>query len=68
MSDKISVRRYTYKLENGSPNEVEAVLLAYGSCGWKTVEVVLPEEGFPTHIIFEWDKEGIPFYPMVNFS
>lgn len=59
--------QYTYKLEKGNLNEVESVLFAYETHGWKTVEVVLPEEGFPTHIIFEWTKDGTPFYPNVNF-
>lgn len=59
--------RYQYPLKSHYPTEYEAVLFAYTGVGWKEVGF-LPDEGFPTHIIFEWEKNTPPLYPSVNWD
>lgn len=59
--------RYQYHLKSHYPTEYEAVLFAYSQVGWKEVGF-LPDEGFPTHIIFEWEKNTPPLYPAVNWD
>lgn len=58
--------RYEYKLSSVYPQEFEAVTFAYLQAGWKTAGI-LPEVGIPSHIIFEWQKDGPPIYPFVNW-
>lgn len=58
--------KYEYKLNTRYPQEYEAVNFAYLQAGWREVGA-LPAEGIPTHIIFEWTKDGPPFYPFVNW-
>ena len=45
--------------------EIDAVGNAYQNAGWKEVDVI-PAEGFPTHIVFEWQQDRPPFYPSVS--
>lgn len=59
--------QYSYKLSSHYPQEYEAVNFAYLQAGWKEVGVLPPETGFPTHIIFEWQGDGPPFFPPVNW-
>lgn len=56
--------RYEYKLSSVYPQECEAVIFAYLQAGWREVGC-LPDTGVPTHIIFEWQKDGPPNYPFV---
>lgn len=58
--------RYAYKLKTILPQEYEAVNFAYYQAGWKEVDSI-PDDGIPTHIIFEWTRDGPPVYPVVNF-
>lgn len=58
--------RYEYELQSKYPQEYEAVNFAYLQAGWKEIGA-LPEEGLPTHIIFEWQNDGTPYYPSVNW-
>ena len=57
---------YHYPLQSQYPQEYEAVNFAYTQSGWKEVGA-LPEIGLPTHIVFEWQKDSPPIYPMVNW-
>lgn len=57
---------YEYKLSSIYPQEYEAVNFAYTQAGWKEIGV-LPDEGIPSHIIFEWQHDGPPIYPFVNW-
>lgn len=59
-------RRYAYKLKTIFPQEYEAVNFAYLQVGWKEVGSI-PDDGIPTHIVFEWTRDGPPVYPDVNF-
>ena len=56
--------KYEYRLGSKYPQEYEAVSLAYLQAGWKAVGV-LPDEGLPTHVVFEWQQDGPPTYPSV---
>jgi len=65
MSDKGF--QYAYRLESGHIDEVSEVCWAYTMTShWKEVRLV-PDGGFPTHIIFEWQGNGPPHYPGVNW-
>lgn len=57
---------FKYKLNTGDLAEVDAVITTYEMAGWKTKEIVLPTEGFPTHIIFTWNNNGPPFHPPIR--
>ena len=58
--------RYEYKLTSHDILEYEAVNFAYTQAGWK--DLGAPHgEGFPESIIFEWEKDGPPLYPAVNW-
>lgn len=58
--------RYNYKLKSKYPQEYEAVNFAYTNAGWDEVGA-LPDDGIPTHIVYEWQKDGPPIYPFVNW-
>ena len=58
--------RYEYKLTSHDILEYEAVNFAYTQAGWKDLGAP-PGEGFPESIIFEWEKDGTPLYPAVNW-
>ncbi len=58
--------RYEYRLSSVFPQEYEAVNFAYLQAGWKEVGAI-PDEGIPTHIVFEWQKDGPPIFPFVNW-
>lgn len=58
--------RYTYKLQSNSPAELGKVGDAYQNAGWIEVDF-LPESGPPTHVIFEWQNDGPPIYPSVDW-
>ena len=58
--------RYEYRLSSKYPQEFEAVTFAYLQAGWKSVGA-LPAEGLPTHLVFEWQGDGPPIYPFVNW-
>lgn len=47
--------------------EIEIVGNAFQYAGWKEVDI-LPATGFPTHIVFEWQKDGPPIFPNIDFS
>lgn len=57
---------FKYKLNTGDLIEVDTVITAYEMVGWKTKEIVLPTEGFPTHIIFIWNNDGPPIHPPIR--
>lgn len=59
--------RYNYELESHYPQEYEAVNFAYTNAGWEEIGA-LPDKGIPTHIVYEWKKDGPPVYPFVNWS
>lgn len=63
--------RYAYPIKSGNQaslgKEMDLVGNAYELAGWREVDFI-PEEGFPTHIVFEWQHDGIPIYPSVDFS
>lgn len=58
--------RFEYRLTSGYPHEYEAVSFAYLQAGWKEVSA-RPEAGLPTHIVFEWQQDGPPIFPVVNW-
>ena len=58
--------RHKYELSSLQPQEYEAVVFAYLQAGWVEIEV-LPEAGSPKYIVFEWQKDGPPCYPSVNW-
>lgn len=58
--------RYEYKLETIYPQELEAVIFAYTQNGWKHINDIT-DDGPPYTIIFEWQYDGPPFYPPVNY-
>ena len=58
--------RYEYQLSSNNILEYEAVNFAYISAGWKELGA-LPDEGLPRSIVFEWQKDGPPFFPQVNW-
>ena len=58
--------KYEYHLNSKYPHEYEAVNFAYLSAGWKEIGA-LPDEGIPTHIVFEWPHDGPPIHPSVNW-
>lgn len=60
-------QRYAYPLKSKYPQEYEAVVFAYTQAGWKEVGAK-PEDGIPTHIIFEWQQDGPPYSPDVNWT
>lgn len=61
--------RYAYPLESSGQaslgKEIDRVGNAYQLAGWIEVDYI-PKDGIPTHIIFEWQQEGIPVYPDVS--
>lgn len=57
--------RYTYQLEGTTLQELIEVGRAYERYGWKEIGYI-PDEGPATHVIFEWQYDGIPVYPRVN--
>lgn len=58
---------YKYPLESTSGIEIDRVATTYELAGWKEIGFE-PEEGVPTHIIFEWQLESIPLYPGVSWK
>lgn len=60
--------RYAYPLKSTNEamlgQELDKVGNAYQDAGWIEVDF-LPEEGFPTHVVFEWQNDGPPIYPSV---
>lgn len=56
--------KYEYRLDSKYPQEYEIVCSAYLQVGWEAVGV-LPDEGLPTHVVFEWQQDGPPTYPSV---
>ena len=60
--------KYAYQLESRSLDEVSEVCWAYTMTShWKQIGLVPPDEGIPTHVVFEWQGEGPPHYPRVNW-
>lgn len=63
--------RYNYsiqsKFQSELGKELDVVGNAFQNTGWIEVEI-LPEEGFPTNIIFEWQLEGYPIHPSIDFE
>lgn len=57
--------RYTYQLKGSTPQELIEVGRAYERYGWEEIGYI-PDEGPATHVIFEWQYDGIPVYPRVN--
>lgn len=61
--------RYAYTIKSKSMSdlgkELDEVGSAFQNCGWIEVDF-LPETGFPTTVIFEWQLDRPPVYPM-NF-
>lgn len=61
--------RYYYPITSKSQlalgKELDAVGNAYQNAGWIEVGFV-PESGFPTHVIFEWQFDRPPIYPNVG--
>ena len=45
--------------------EVDIVGNAYQNAGWIEVDTI-PADGFPTHIVFEWQNDGLPVYPTIT--
>ena len=58
--------KYEYVLTSNSILEYEAVNFAYTTAGWKDLGAP-PGKGFPKSVIFEWQKDGPPFFPQVNW-
>ena len=57
---------YEYKLVDGNPVELDAAVAAYQYAGWE-LKCVTPKQGLPTHIVFTWNKDCAPVYPIVNY-
>lgn len=57
---------YEYILASHDIREYEAVNFAYTQAGWKDLGAT-PGEGVPQAIVFEWTKEGPPFYPQISW-
>ena len=59
--------RYHYNVKSKSMSdlgrELDKVGNAFQNCGWIEVDF-LPETGFPTTVIFEWQYDCPPRYPL----
>ena len=55
------------KFQSELGKEIDAVGNAFQNAGWIEVEI-LPEEGFPTNIIFEWQLDTYPIRPFIDFK
>lgn len=60
--------RYEYVMKSIYPQEMEEVIFSYTQCGWKHLddEDTLSEQE-PIRLMFEWQKDGPPFFPNVNW-
>lgn len=56
---------YKHPMKTGHVTEFEQVHFAFTQAGWKFVEL-LPETGWPTHMVFEWPKDCPAYYPDVS--
>ena len=60
--------RYTYSIVSKGPaklaEEIDTVGNAFQNAGWIEAEII-PESGFPTHIVFEWTQDGRPIHPVI---
>lgn len=56
--------RYEYPMKTIYPQEMEAIIFAYTQNGWKHIEDI--GDNPPFKIVFEWLRDGPPFYPPVN--
>nr|WP_325258393.1 hypothetical protein [uncultured Oscillibacter sp.] len=58
--------RYVYQLKSIYPQEIEQVIFDYTQNGWKHIEDII-DDGPPFKIVFEWTRDGQPYFPMVNW-
>lgn len=67
MSNKGHIYQYPIasKSQFDLGKEVNIVGNAFQNAGWKEVDFI-PATGFPTHIVFEWQKDGPPIYPYIS--
>lgn len=60
--------RYVYEIRSKNEaqlgKEVGIVGDAFQDAGWIECEIV-PESGFPTHIVFKWTQDGKPVLPII---
>ena len=55
------------KFESDLGKEIDIVGNAFQNAGWIEVEII-PEEGFPTDIVFEWQLDSYPVRPSIDLK
>lgn len=57
--------RYEYQMVSIYPQEIEQVIFDYTQNGWTHIGEL--GNGPPFKIVFEWNGDGPPFHPKVNW-
>ena len=60
--------RYVYEIKSENEaqlgKEISIIGDAFQDAGWIECEII-PESGFPTHIVFKWTQDGRPILPAI---
>ena len=59
---------YTYRIISKGPaelaSEIDIVGNAFQDAGWIECKII-PDDGFPAYIIFEWTRDDKPIRPII---
>ena len=60
--------RHEYVMKSIYPEEMEEAIFTYMQHGWKHLDDEDTfQKGKPIRLVFEWQKDGPPFIPKVNW-